>query len=98
MLTLPQDVTFSSSADADDMAELDPEASGFTTSFSRLGAAEGKAVDPVADVQDVKRFASAEIAKRSAERPGRVAGLMGVARESEAGTVRGWEEYMAENG
>lgn len=95
MLNLPQDVTFSN-AEADAISELDPE--GFTTSFSRLGAAEGKAADPVADVQDVKQFAAIELAKRSAEKVGVLGPLVGVAKESEAGSVGEFESYMAQNG
>ena len=71
LFTLPQDLTYTNGDSAQaDLTNLDPEESGFQSSFSRLGASEVSTHDPVKDVADEKLFASKELAKRSRERPG----------------------------
>lgn len=104
MFNLPQDLTYSGSA-ADgvnsgtgDVSELDPEEAGFQSSFSKLGASESKARDPVADVPDAKRYASAEIGRLYREKQGQVQPALQVAAGSDAAAVQGWTQYMASNG
>jgi exportin-2 (importin alpha re-exporter) len=100
MFNLPQDLTYTGSATttAGDVSELDPEEAGFQSAFSKLGASEGKVHDPVADVPDAKRYASAEIARVYRERQEQVAPAMQAASESDGAAVGAWMEYMRQNG
>jgi exportin-2 (importin alpha re-exporter) len=99
MFTLPQDITYDAASNgmSADLTELDPEESGFQSSFSRLGASEAVVYDSFAKVTDAKRFASAEIARASKERGGGlIKGLMDTAKEVPA--VQSFEQYMASMG
>ncbi|KAK1926751.1 putative importin-alpha export receptor [Papiliotrema laurentii] len=97
LFTLPQDITYSG-ATGDDIDGLDPEEAGFQSSFSKLGASEKSVHDPVKSVADTKAFASKELARRSAERPGQIGPLIEEARAAEPQVVTGFVEYMASNG
>jgi exportin-2 (importin alpha re-exporter) len=103
MFNLPQDLTYSGSG-ADgalgtgDVSELDPEEASFQSSFSKLGASESRARDPVADVPDAKRYASAEIAKVYREKQAQVGPALQQAQQSDAAAFNAWAAYMASNG
>ena len=100
MFNLPQDLTYSGSAatTAGDVSELDPEEAGFQSAFSKLGASESKAHDPVADVPDAKRYASSEVARVYREKQALVQPALQAAAESDAAAVKSWMDYMAQNG
>ena len=70
LFNLPQDITYTNGNAGEDLLELDPEETGFQSSFSKLGASEKSGYDPVKDVVDEKLFASKQISGRSGERPG----------------------------
>jgi exportin-2 (importin alpha re-exporter) len=73
IFTLPQDVTYSDDVDAvGKIDSLDPEETGFQSSFSKLGASEATVYSPVSQIKDEKEFASKEISTRSAQKPGLV--------------------------
>lgn len=104
MFNLPIDLTYSGASAGGgvagaggDITDFDPE-EGFQSSFTKLGASESKTHDPVSDVQDPKRFASAELSRRSKEKPGVVGGLIQQAKVADAEAIGGWEVYMAQNG
>ncbi|KAK4688334.1 exportin-2 (importin alpha re-exporter), partial [Tremellales sp. Uapishka_1] len=97
LFTLPQDITYSG---GDDLTEFDPEATGFQSSFSKLGASEKQAHEPtaVAAVADTKVFASQELARRSREKAGVISGLLEEAGKVEGTTVSKFVEFMRGNG
>ena len=71
IFTLPQDVTYSEDVDSVGRIDsLDPEETGFQSSFSKLGASEATVYSPVSQIKDEKEFASKEISARSAQKPG----------------------------
>lgn len=97
LFNLPQDLTYNAATNgaSDDLTELDPEESGFQSSFSRLGASEAVVHDPFAKIPDAKRFASTEIARASRERGGGlIKGLMNAGKGVEGGAVESCEAYM----
>ncbi|WVR05966.1 hypothetical protein IAU60_002994 [Kwoniella sp. DSM 27419] len=99
LFTLPQDITYTNPAAADgDLTELDPEEAGFQSSFSKLGASEKAARDPVAEVQDTKAYAAKELARRSGERPGVLPPLIAEATNVERDTVTGFVQFASANG
>lgn len=74
IFTLPQDLK--TGEGAEDLDNLDPEESTFQASFSKLGASESTARDPVANVPDAKLFLSKQLAEASARNPGKVGSLI----------------------
>jgi hypothetical protein len=67
VIVLPQDVR----GNGDELiAELDPEETSFQSSFSKLGASETAAKDPIPEITDARRYLSKELAAKSASRPG----------------------------
>jgi exportin-2 (importin alpha re-exporter) len=95
LFTLPQDLTY---AGADDLNGLDPEESGFQSSFSKLGASERNRHDPVADVKDEKLFAATELAKRAQQSPGVIQPLIQQAQAADqAAKIPEFLQYMATN-
>lgn len=79
LFTLPQDLTYQNGS-TDDIDGLDPEEAGFQSSFSKLGASEKSSHDPVAQIPDARVYASKELARRSAEKPGQVSGISSLHR------------------
>lgn len=99
LFTLPQDLTYANGAAGDDLNSLDPEEAGFQSSFSKLGASEKNTHDPVASIgADEKLYASKELARRSAGRPGVLGPLIQQAEAEEPATVAEFVKYMASNG
>ncbi len=68
---LPQDVRGNA---VDSILQLDPEDSAFQSSFSKLGASENEAKDPVPEVADPQQYLSKQLAAKSASKPGVVSG------------------------
>jgi len=97
LFTLPQDITYAG-APEDDIGSLDPEAGGFQSSFSKLGASEGRVSDPSSRIADERLYASQELTRRGAERPGVLPALVQQAQGIEADTVAKWLAYMSANG
>ncbi|KAL1410407.1 importin-alpha export receptor [Vanrija albida] len=95
LFALPQDLTY---AGQDALNELDPEDTGFQSSFSKLGASERQAHDPVRGVGNEKEFAASELARRSKERPGVLGPLIAQAQAAEPKTVEGFTQYLQSNG
>ncbi|WWD17783.1 hypothetical protein CI109_102225 [Kwoniella shandongensis] len=98
LFTLPQDITYTNPDGEGDLAELDPEETGFQSSFSKLGASEKSTRDPTAGIGDTKLFASGELAKRSAAKPGVLGPFIAEAQAAEEKTVTGFVQYMSSNG
>jgi len=98
LFTLPQDITYSG-ANADDLTALDPEDTGFQSSFSKLGASERNTHDPVADVKDEKLYAAQQLSKASQSRPGVIGPLIQQAQASdqESKAIPEFAQYMASN-
>lgn len=97
LFNLPQDLTYNAATNgtSGDLTELDPEESGFQSSFSKLGASESVVHDPFMRIPEAKRFASAEIARASRERgSGLIKRLLDSARGAEGGAVESIEQYM----
>ncbi|GHJ89066.1 hypothetical protein NliqN6_5468 [Naganishia liquefaciens] len=74
IFTLPQDLK--TGEGAEDLDNLDPEDTSFQASFSKLGASESTARDPVANVPDAKLFLSKQLAEASKRNPGKFPALM----------------------
>lgn len=70
IFNLSQDLQ--STETTEDLDSLDPEESTFQASFSKLGASESRARDPVEGVPDAKLFLSKQLAAASARNPGKV--------------------------
>ncbi|KAI5449860.1 importin-alpha export receptor [Naganishia albida] len=92
IFNLSQDLQ--STETTEDLDSLDPEESTFQASFSKLGASESRARDPVEGVPDAKLFLSKQLAAASARNPGKFASFMqAVPQESLAPFVA----YMQSN-
>ncbi|WVQ82556.1 hypothetical protein IAT38_004685 [Cryptococcus sp. DSM 104549] len=98
LFTLPQDITYTNPDAGADLAELDPEDTGFQSSFSKLGASEKTVRDPAAGVGNTKEFASKELGMRSAAKPGVLGPLIEAAQKEEGATVSGFIQFMGANG
>ncbi|ORY33698.1 Cse1-domain-containing protein [Naematelia encephala] len=101
LLGLPQDLTWHNGTE--DLSSLDPEETGFQSSFSKLGASEKSVHDPVGSIPDEKAFASKELARRSAEEPGLISSWASEAaawqdKEGERQSMNEFLTYMAAQG
>lgn len=63
-------------SEEDQLEQFDPEDTGFQASFSKLGASEPAARDPVANVADPKAFLSEQLSLASQRNPGKVCELL----------------------
>ncbi|BEJ11174.1 hypothetical protein CspHIS471_0105960 [Cutaneotrichosporon sp. HIS471] len=97
LFTLPQDLTYATGT-ADDLTALDPEDAGFQSSFTKLGASERTAHDPIKNIPDTKKYASSQLARRSMERPGVLSPLVQQAGAAEGSKVPQFVQYMNANG
>lgn len=97
LFTLPQDLTYATGT-ADDLTALDPEDAGFQSSFTKLGASERTAHDPIKNIADTKKHASRELARRSKERPGVLPPLIQQAQTTEGSKVPEFVQSMNVNG
>lgn len=97
LITLPQDLTYATGT-ADDLTALDPEDAGFQSSFTKLGASERTAHDPIKAIPDAKKYASSELARRSKELPGVIGPLIQQAQAAEGSKVPEFIQFMTSNG
>lgn len=97
LFTLPQDLTYATGT-SDDLTALDPEDAGFQSSFTKLGASERTAHDPIKGIPDTKKYASTELARRSKEHPGVLPPLIQEAQAVEGSKVPEFIQFMTSNG